>query len=187
MAASEADAGPGAIAHQVRRDGRGRRCCGRALPKSGPLPPLRPCALATHGTAGPASAIPAGSSNRPAAAAGLTATVAGSPGALSRLRPRPHTAYQPLRPADEPRHHAAAPQQPATGTRPPAPIGASCPPKASALVPRDNGYTACFKSHMPISPVGIPIRRSARLYHGMTHTSSANIVVINPSMDYATW
>src|SRR5215472_13854634 len=41
----------------------------------------------------------------------------------------------------------------------PASIGTFYPPKAPALVPRDNGSSARLKSHMPITSVGIPIRR----------------------------
>src|SRR5215471_12047659 len=49
------------------------------------------------------------------------------------------------------------------GARLPASIGTFYPPRAPTLVPRDNGYSACLKSHMPITSVGMPIRRYAHL------------------------
>jgi hypothetical protein len=45
------------------------------------------------------------------------------------------------------------------GHAPTASIGTSYPPKAPELVPRDNGYSACLKSYMSITPVDIPIRQ----------------------------
>jgi hypothetical protein len=52
----------------------------------------------------------------------------------------------------------------------PASIGTFYPPRAPALVPRDNRYSARLKSYMPITSVGIPIRRSAaRCHHFPRH------------------
>jgi hypothetical protein len=51
--------------------------------------------------------------------------------------------------------------------------------------PRQNGCSAPIGSHMPTVSIGIPIRRSDRHYKGMMQASSAIIVTVKSSMEYA--
>jgi mannosyltransferase len=65
-------------------------------------------------------------------------------------------------PSAAPAGSAAHPRDQASGRNPCAPTCLDryvISPRAPALVPRDNGYSARLKSHMPIISVGIPIRR----------------------------
>ena len=50
---------------------------------------------------------------------------------------------------------------------------------------RQNWQSALLTLAMSTQSIGIPIRRSARLYNGMMQTSSAIIVTVKSSMEYA--